>query len=106
LAFKSNFPKQQFPDNNYKLISITDNNTYDLSYLDTILKEKQVVMLGESAHGIEEYSLVKYRIIKHLHEKLNFNERQSEFQGIIRERDCPSLADRIKYKINELYKRK
>ena len=73
LAFKSNFPKQQFPDNNYKLISITDNNTYDLSYLDTILKEKQVVMLGESAHGIEEYSLVKYRIIKHLHEKLNFN---------------------------------
>jgi len=73
LAFNSNFPKQQLPDNNYKLISITDNNTYDLSYLDTILKEKQVVMLGESAHGIEEYSLVKYRIIKHLHEKLNFN---------------------------------
>lgn len=73
LAFKSNLLKQQFPDNNYKLISITDNNTYDLAYLDTILKEKQVVMLGESAHGIEEYSLVKYRIIKHLHEKLNFN---------------------------------
>ncbi len=77
LAFRSKFYVDtntgQPADNNYKFISISDSNTNDLSYFDTLLKSKNIVMLGESAHGIEEYSLVKFRIIKHLHEKLGFN---------------------------------
>jgi erythromycin esterase len=60
-------------DKNYRSISISDKNTNDLLFLDTLLKDKTIVMLGESAHGIEEYSLLKFRIIKHLHEKLGFN---------------------------------
>lgn len=45
----------------------------DLSFLDTILKDRRIVMLGESSHGTEEYSVVKKQLIQYLHDKLGFN---------------------------------
>jgi erythromycin esterase len=45
----------------------------DLSFLDTVLKDARIVMLGESSHGTEEYSQVKKQLIQYLHEKLGFN---------------------------------
>lgn len=38
-----------------------------------ILKDKQYVFLGESSHGISEYSQSKVRLIKYLHEELGFD---------------------------------
>jgi erythromycin esterase len=45
----------------------------DLSFLDSLLKDARIVMLGESSHGTEEYSVVKKQLIRYLHEKLGFN---------------------------------
>jgi erythromycin esterase len=56
-----------------QIISITNNNSQDLTFLDSLLFEKKIVLLGESSHGINEYSLLKLRFIKYLHEKLHFN---------------------------------
>ncbi|AMW99008.1 hypothetical protein [Rummeliibacillus stabekisii] len=37
------------------------------------LLDKQYVFLGESSHGISEYSQTKVRLIKYLHEELGFD---------------------------------
>jgi erythromycin esterase len=44
----------------------------DLSYLKTILKNKKVVLLGESSHGIGEFYSLKSRIVKYLHSELGY----------------------------------
>jgi erythromycin esterase len=44
----------------------------DLSYLKTVLKNKQVVLLGESSHGIGEFYSLKSRIVKYLHEEMGY----------------------------------
>jgi erythromycin esterase len=44
----------------------------DLTYLKTVLKNKQVVLLGESSHGIGEFYSLKSRIVKYLHDELGF----------------------------------
>lgn len=44
-----------------------------LSFLDSLLKDKRIVALGESSHGTEEYSQTKFQLIQYLHEKLGFN---------------------------------
>lgn len=48
------------------------NGDGDLSFLDTLLLGKRVVMLGESSHGTEQYSQVKFQLIRYLHEKLGY----------------------------------
>lgn len=45
----------------------------DFSFLDSLLKDARIVMLGESSHGTEEFSLVKKQLIKYLHENLGYN---------------------------------
>src|SRR5687767_4638080 len=42
----------------------------NFGFLDSVLSEKRIVMLGESSHGTEEYSLLKKQLIQYLHEKL------------------------------------
>ncbi len=59
--------------NGPKFILIQDSTENDLTFLDNILKEKRIVLLGESAHGVNEFSCIKFRLIKYLHEKLHFN---------------------------------
>jgi erythromycin esterase len=44
-----------------------------LNFLDTLLQNKRIVLLGESSHGTEEYSQIKLQLIQYLHEKLGFN---------------------------------
>ena len=51
-----------------------DNNDYEkFDFLDSILKDKRIVMLGENTHGSSEYPLLKNRIIQYLHKKLGYN---------------------------------
>lgn len=53
--------------------SLTSTDYSDLHFLDTLLQNKKIVQLGESAHGVSEFSAVKVRLIKYLHEQLGFN---------------------------------
>ena len=50
-----------------------DQNFSDLAFMAQVLEEKPLVMLGESSHGVKEYSQAKVRMIKYLHEKLGYN---------------------------------
>ena len=55
-------------------IALSDTLNYnDLEFLDDLLKDKRIVFLGESGHGVAEYTLLKSRVIRYLHEKLDFN---------------------------------
>ncbi|GAA0462710.1 erythromycin esterase family protein [Alkalibacillus silvisoli] len=45
----------------------------DLSSLDEHVKGKQIIVLGESSHGISDYYQTKINIIKYLHEVHNFS---------------------------------
>ncbi|NRD76610.1 erythromycin esterase family protein [Bacillus sp. BRMEA1] len=60
-------------NNGYKVNSLTSNNYNDLKFLKNVLKGKQYVFLGESSHGVAEYSMAKVRLIKYLHEDLGFD---------------------------------
>ncbi|AOH57424.1 hypothetical protein ABE28_024050 (plasmid) [Peribacillus muralis] len=62
--------KVEWWDNNTNSIDITSND--DLNFLDSILKEKKYVFLGESSHGVAEYNTAKGRLIKYLHEKQDY----------------------------------
>jgi erythromycin esterase len=55
-------------------IALNDTSNYeDLQFLGDILGEKRIVFLGESGHGVAEYTILKSRIIKYLHEELDFD---------------------------------
>jgi erythromycin esterase len=43
-----------------------------LSFLDTLLQGKRIVLLGESSHGTEQYSQTKFELIRYLHDKLGY----------------------------------
>jgi erythromycin esterase len=45
----------------------------DLAFLAPLLEGKRIVQLGESGHGVAEFSLAKVRFIKYLHEQLGYD---------------------------------
>jgi erythromycin esterase len=45
----------------------------DLAFLAPLLQGKNIVELGESSHGVAEFSQVKIRLIKFLHEQLGYD---------------------------------
>jgi erythromycin esterase len=50
-----------------------DGDFSDLRFLETALQGKRLVQLGESGHGVSEFSLAKVRLIKFLHEELGYD---------------------------------
>lgn len=59
--------------NSYGL-SLSDTNNYqDLVFLKDILKDKRMVFLGENSHGISEFTALKSRMIRFLHDSLGFD---------------------------------
>ncbi len=50
-----------------------DSDNYELSFLDSILADKRIVMLGEASHQVKEFNEIKYAIIKYLSEVHGFN---------------------------------
>jgi erythromycin esterase len=54
-------------------IALQAGNFDDLEFLRPLLERKRVVQLGENAHGIREYNLVKARIVRFLHEELGYD---------------------------------
>ncbi len=54
--------------------SLTSDRAEDLdAFLPALLAGKRVVGLGESAHGVAEFSAAKVRLIKYLHERLGYD---------------------------------
>lgn len=53
-------------------INTTAPDFKGFSFLDTVLQNKRIVLLGESSHGTEEYSTTKLQLIQYLKEKLGF----------------------------------
>ncbi|MFN7913089.1 MAG: erythromycin esterase family protein [Bacteroidota bacterium] len=52
--------------------SYSSDDYNDLKFLNNYIKDKRIVYLGESTHYAKEITLFKNRIIKYLHENLNF----------------------------------
>ncbi|WP_286848062.1 MULTISPECIES: erythromycin esterase family protein [Sphingobacterium] len=56
-----------------KSILMTDSNFSDLSFFDAMLKNNRILMLGEMMHNDGETFKAKARIIRYLHEQLDYN---------------------------------
>lgn len=54
-------------------ISTDPENITDFVFLDSLVANKRIVMLGENTHGTAQYFILKNRIIRYLHENLGFN---------------------------------
>lgn len=50
-----------------------DDDVSDLAFLEPLLADKSMVLLGESSHGVQEYSVAKSRLIKYLHETQGYD---------------------------------
>lgn len=50
-----------------------DSDFSDLQPFGAIVGDKRIMGLGESSHGVGDYSEVKTRMVKYLHEKLGFD---------------------------------
>ncbi|MEM9897538.1 MAG: erythromycin esterase family protein [Bacteroidota bacterium] len=60
-------------DNIHPIRSFTAEVFSDLQFLKEILQDKRIVQLGESSHGVREFNYSKVRLIKFLHQEMNFN---------------------------------
>lgn len=54
-------------------IKISAPATEKWHFLEAAVKDKRIVALGESLHGVKEYNIFKLEIIKYLHEQMGFN---------------------------------
>jgi erythromycin esterase len=55
------------------IVSDPTDQYADLQFLRTILDGRRIVELGESGHGVAEFSQAKVRLIKFLHERMGFD---------------------------------
>lgn len=53
--------------------SLRSEDFSDLSFLDDVLAGREIVQLGEVAHGIAEQNQGRVRLIKYLHQRLGFS---------------------------------
>ena len=63
-------------DHHYPIASIVSTPTdqyADLQFLRRVLDGRRIVELGESGHGVAEFSQAKVRLIKFLHEQMGFD---------------------------------
>lgn len=58
---------------NAHAIALADKSFDDLAFLEPLLDGKRVVQLGENTHGVREYNLLKARIVRYLHQELEYN---------------------------------
>ncbi|TCS96598.1 erythromycin esterase family protein [Hazenella coriacea] len=59
--------------NPIKILSPSENDHYkDLHFLKQTLKDKRIVLLGESSHGAAEFNSSKVRMIQYLHKELGY----------------------------------
>lgn len=55
-------------------VQSSDGDTFDdLQFFKTVLKDRRIVQLGESGHGVAEFNHAKVRLIKFLHQQLGYD---------------------------------
>lgn len=59
--------------NRIDIRSLTSENFSDLQCLKQYIGNRTLVQLGESSHGTKQYSQIKVRLIKFLHEEMGFD---------------------------------
>ena len=52
--------------------TLKTNGRYDFSALESTLKDKRIVAIGESSHGIGDYYEMKSALVQFLHEEMDF----------------------------------
>jgi erythromycin esterase len=60
-------------ENAHPIRSLTSGEFADLRFLNGLLKGKRIVQLGESGHGVSEFSTAKVRLIKYLHQEQGYD---------------------------------
>ncbi len=53
--------------------SLVSDDFSDLAFLEPLLEGKRIVLLGEHIHGVAEFNWLKVRLVKYLHQKLNYD---------------------------------
>ena len=53
--------------------SLAASDFTDLRFLRPLLRDKRLVQLGESGHGVAEFNMAKVRLIKYLHQELGYD---------------------------------
>jgi erythromycin esterase len=59
--------------NAHPIRSLGATDYSDLRFFGPLLANKRIVQLGESGHGVAEFSMAKVRLIKYLHEELGYD---------------------------------
>lgn len=59
--------------NHIPIRSLFCNDFSDLQFLKPLLKDKRIVELGESGHGVAQFNQAKVRLIKFLHQECGFS---------------------------------
>lgn len=57
----------------HPLRSLVAADYSDLQFLKPLLRDKSIVQLGESSHGVAEFNLAKIRLVKFLHQEMGFD---------------------------------
>lgn len=60
-------------ERHHAIRSLTSADFSDLQFLKPFLKDKRIVQLGESGHGVAEFNWMKVRLIKFLHQELGYD---------------------------------
>lgn len=60
-------------ENGHGLTSLTSDDFSDLQFLKDAIGERRYVQLGESGHGVAEFTTAKVRLIKFLHQEMGFD---------------------------------
>jgi erythromycin esterase len=74
LSAQPGSPWEKWIRENSRGISLSDTVTFhDLTFLKRVLKDKRIVFLGENSHGVSEFTTLKSRMVRFLHDSLGFN---------------------------------
>jgi erythromycin esterase len=65
--------KNWIKQNSIPVRSLVSKDFSDLSFLDPLIKNKNIIQMGEVAHGIAEQNRGRVRLIKYLHQQHNFS---------------------------------
>lgn len=88
-------------DCSYEITSVLSDKFDDLNFLKTKVKNKKIVLLGESSHTIGDYYLLKTRLVKFLHQECGFEvfameSGMADVYTIYRQLDTLSAAQLMK----------
>jgi erythromycin esterase len=60
-------------DNHHTVRSLVSRRSEDLQFLKTVIGGRRLVQLGESGHGVKQFSQAKVRLIRFLHQEMGFD---------------------------------